>query len=378
MGCTSSSAADHNATSSKASESSAPKTTTSKATTKAPAAASASTARKAPPNTPHTFESHYVKGQVLGEGAYSQAVICTNKFDPTKKHACKITRKAGLQSADDIASIVGEIEILKKLNHPSIVGFIDNFEDADCYYVILELMQGGELFDRIVQKTQYNEGEARDIFIVIMRGLKFLHDNNIVHRDLKPENLLMLNDRDDTAVKIADFGFAKIANGLNLTTQCGSPGYVAPEILMRMKYGKPVDMWAMGVITYILLAGYAPFNDEGNQQKLFEKIKKAQYDFDPEYWGHITREAKDLIRGMLTLDPARRLTVDQALTHPWVGITAEQLRRINLDANLKELKKFNANRKFKAAAKAVIAINKMNSLIGKPKGSLTPNPVADK
>ena len=136
-------------------------------------------------------------------------------------------------------------------------------------------------------------------------------------------------------------------------------------------------MWAMGVITYILLAGYAPFNDEGNQQKLFEKIKKAQYEFDPEYWGHVTREAKDLIRGMLTLDPARRLTVDQALTHPWVGITAEELRRINLDANLKELKKFNANRKFKAAAKAVIAINKMNNLIGKPRGSMTPNPVAD-
>ena len=213
------------------------KATTSKVPTKAPAAASATASKKAPANTPHTFESHYVRGQVLGEGAYSQAVTCTNKFDPSKKYACKITRKAGLQSAEDIASIVGEIEILKKLHHQSIVGFIDNFEDTDSYYVILELMQGGELFDRIVQKTQYNEGEARDIFIVIMKGLKFVHDNNIVHRDLKPENLLMLNDHDDAAVKIADFCFAKICNGLNLTTQCGSPGYVAPEILMRMKYG---------------------------------------------------------------------------------------------------------------------------------------------
>jgi calcium/calmodulin-dependent protein kinase I len=194
---------------------------------------------------PHTFEARYTSGKVLGEGAFSKAVEVTGKFDRTK-YACKITKKAELQSEEDVIAITGEIEILKKLNHPSIVGCVDNFEDADYFYVILDLMQGGELFDRIVQKTHYNEAEARNLFITITRGIKFLHDNNIVHRDLKPENLLMENTTDDTKVKIADFGFAKIANGFSLSTMCGSPGYVAPEILTKKKYGTPVDMWAMG------------------------------------------------------------------------------------------------------------------------------------
>jgi calcium/calmodulin-dependent protein kinase I len=188
------------------------------------------------PNVPHTFDARYNKGKVLGEGAFSQAIECTGKFD-SLKYACKITKKELLQSEEDIVAITGEIEILKKLNHPSIVGCIDNFEDAEHFYVILDLMQGGELFDRIVQKAHYNEAEARNLFITITRGIKFLHDNNIVHRDLKPENLLMENSVDDTKVKIADFGFAKIANGLRLSTMCGSPGYVAPEILKKMKYG---------------------------------------------------------------------------------------------------------------------------------------------
>jgi calcium/calmodulin-dependent protein kinase I len=139
-------------------------------------------------------------------------------------------------------------------------------------------------------------------------------------------------------------------------------------------------MWAMGVITFILLGGYSPFSDDGNQQKMFEKIKKGEFAFDPEYWNHISKQAKDLIRGLLTVNPADRLTADGALTHPWVGLTVEELSRINLDANLKEFKKFNANRKFKAAAKAVIAVNKMSRLIGRASdksSDMTPNPAAD-
>lgn len=146
-----------------------------------------------------------------------------------------------------------------------------------------------------------------------------------------------------------------------------------------------MDMWALGVITFILLAGYPPFHDDGDQAALFRRIKRAEYTFDLEYWSDITNEAKDLIRGLLTIDPAKRLTADQALTHKWVGITEDDLSRINLDANLRELKKFNANRKFKAAAKAVMAVNKLNHIMGKAhsgKGTspsaLTPNPVAQK
>jgi serine/threonine protein kinase len=204
-------------------------------------AAAAAAAKK--PDIPHTFDARYTRGKVLGSGAFSEAIECTSKIaKQDKKYACKITRKQD-QSPEDLEALQGEIEILKKLNHPSIVGFVDNFEDNDNLYVVLELMQGGELFDRIVQRTQYSEKEARDLFIVITRGIKFLHDHHIAHRDLKPENLLMESEVDDIKVKIADFGFAKISStGTSLTTMCGSPGYVAPEILNRQPYGEAIPL----------------------------------------------------------------------------------------------------------------------------------------
>jgi serine/threonine protein kinase len=184
----------------------------------------------------HKFDLHYKRGRVLGSGGYSTAVEAFSRIHPGKKVAAKITQKGNL-SEEDLLSIESEIVLLKEIDHPNVVKYIDNFEDSENFYVCLELLEGGELFDRIVEKSQYDEGEARDLFVTIIRAIKYLHDRNIVHRDLKPENLLMSNMDDDTAVKIADFGFAKKADGLNLTTQCGSPGYVAPEILKKKKYG---------------------------------------------------------------------------------------------------------------------------------------------
>jgi calcium/calmodulin-dependent protein kinase I len=182
------------------------------------------------------FDDYYTQGKILGSGGYSTAVESINKATGAVV-AAKITKKRQL-AEDDIASLKSEISILKSLDHPDIIKYIDDFEDDDNFYVCLELMCGGELFDRIVKKLQYSEGEARDLITPIITAIKHLHDNNIVHRDLKPENLLMSSLTDDTSVKIADFGFAKIANGFSLGTQCGSPGYVAPEILTKNKYGK--------------------------------------------------------------------------------------------------------------------------------------------
>jgi calcium/calmodulin-dependent protein kinase I len=163
-------------------------------------------------------------------------------------------------------------------------------------------------------------------------------------------------------VKIADFGFAKKVKTPNsLTTQCGTPGYVAPEILEGVPYGTQVDMWSLGVIVFILLGGYPPFI-ENNQRELFRKIRKAQYEFHEEYWGQVSQEAKDLIKGLLTVNRDKRLTSTQALKDKWILAGDDVLAANDLGVNLNEFKKFNGKRKFKAAVKTVMAANKFNSL----------------
>ena len=311
-------------------------------------------------NLPHTLQARYKLGEQIGEGGYSVVRVGTSTIDK-KKVAVKIVKRQGL-SQEDEESLRSEVEILLKLRHPNIVQAFDFFEEVPQFYVILEYIDGGELFDRIVKKTFYNEKEARDLVFIVLTAIKYLHDKNIVHRDLKPENLLLTSKSDDANIKIADFGFATKVDGLSLTAQLGTPGYIAPEILTKKPYGKPVDMWSFGVILYILLGGYPPFHDE-NQKRLFTKIRNGDYQFHPEYWGGVSEEAKDLIRGLLTVDMKRRLTVDQALAHPWLKRSAEDLAARNLDANLAELRKYQATKKFRAGVKAVMAINRMRNLI---------------
>jgi calcium/calmodulin-dependent protein kinase I len=204
--------------------------------------------------------------------------------------------------------------------------------------------------------------------------------------DLKPENLLLTSKSDDANLKIADFGFAiRTGNGNMLSTQCGTPGYIAPEILENKPYGKltylcslpekltfdvtilgkAVDMWSIGVITYILLGGYPPFHDD-NMRNLFKKIRKGDFVFHPEYWKNVSEDAKALIRGLLTVDVNKRLTADDVLKHSWLQTDDAVLAAINLDSNLAEFRKFHATRKFRSAAKAVIAINRMKALLGTP------------
>lgn len=230
------------------------------------------------------------------------------------------------------------------------------------YFSVLHVIEGGELFDRIVSKTFYSELEARDVVFTLLSAIDYCHSRDIVHRDLKPENLLLASTDDDSAIKLADFGFAAKAVGNSLRTQCGTPGYVAPEILMDKPHGKPVDMWSIGVICYILLGGYPPFHDE-NQKNLFRLIKAAKYEFHPEYWSNVSDEAKDLIRNLLTLDVNKRLTVKQALAHPWVQASAAVLGGRNLGSNLKTLRRYNARRKLRAGIKAVMAANRMKQML---------------
>lgn len=248
------------------------------------------------------------------------------------------------------------------MNHAHIINLFETFDESTYYYLITELMLGGELFDRIVTKTFYNEKEARDVCKTLFQALGYCHSRGVAHRDLKPENLLLVSRTDDKNIKIADFGFAKkVTSSKCLLTQCGTPGYVAPEILHGVPYGVKADMWSLGVIAYILLGGYPPFIEQ-NQRELFKKIKRGSYEFHPEYWGQISREAKDLIAGLLTVDPDKRLSAEGALRSPWITGSDEMLAGKDLGVNLDQFRRYNAKRKVRQAVLTLMATNKITSL----------------
>lgn len=236
------------------------------------------------------------------------------------------------------------------------------FEEGQEFYIVTELVQGGELFDRIVSKSHYTEKECRDLIKVLLVTLEYMHASNVVHRDLKPENLLLTSDSNDTNIKIADFGFAKKISDLQpQEVACGTPGYVAPEILRGDLYGAEVDIWSLGVITYVLLAGYPPFYDD-DTRKLFRKIKEARYYFHEDYWSGISPEAIDLIKKMICLDQKERWTATQLLRHPWMEVQDDLLAGKDITSTLVEMKRFNARRKLKAAANTIITLNRMKKM----------------
>eukprot|EP00549_Striatella_unipunctata_P015666 CAMPEP_0118677192 /NCGR_PEP_ID=MMETSP0800-20121206/2488_1 /TAXON_ID=210618 ORGANISM="Striatella unipunctata, Strain CCMP2910" /NCGR_SAMPLE_ID=MMETSP0800 /ASSEMBLY_ACC=CAM_ASM_000638 /LENGTH=387 /DNA_ID=CAMNT_0006572833 /DNA_START=116 /DNA_END=1279 /DNA_ORIENTATION=- len=311
-------------------------------------------------NSGKPFNELYKLGKPLGEGAFS-VVREGGHRQSGRTYAIKIVTKSKLTFEDEVA-LKDEIAVLKELDHKHIIRLYDVFVEPQYYHLVTEMMVGGELFDRIVAKSYYNEKEARDVCKILFQAINYCHSKKVAHRDLKPENLLLTSATDDSDLKIADFGFAKkVVQPNSLTTQCGTPGYVAPEILEGRPYDQKADMWSLGVIVYILLGGYPPFIEQ-NQRELFRKIKRGQYEFHPEYWGQVSVEAKDLIASLLTVNPDRRLSAEDALKNTWILGDDSMLAGKDLGVNLAEFKKFNARRKFKGAVKAVMGINKMTSL----------------
>lgn len=307
------------------------------------------------------FEKEYTLTSVLGSGAFSTVRMGVQR-STGDKFAVKCVTKSEL-TKDDREALLVEIDILKAMDHPGIIGFFDHFDEQKYHYLVLENMTGGELFDRIVAKKFYTEYEARECIKCILSALNYIHKGKIAHRDLKPENLLLATLENDNDVKIADFGFAKKCSGPNvLTTQCGTPGYVAPEILEGAKYDYSADMWSIGVIMYIIIGGYPPFYED-NQALLFKKIKKGDYEFHPEFWADISDDAKDLISRCITVNPKKRITCADAVQHAWMGRDKRILSGQDLTKNLQEFKRFNAKRKFKAGVRTVMAHNKMKSLM---------------
>jgi len=280
----------------------------------------------------------YELGDVIGEGGFSVVYRAKRKKDGAVYAVKKITKK---EEDVDVDLLKREIYIMKKLNHPNVLKLYEVFEDEEYFWLVLELVDGSELFDKIVDRGNYSEKDAANIVKQIVKAVKYLHQNTIVHRDLKPENLLSQGEGDDEIVKVADFGFAKNFSEEELGTSCGSPGYVAPEVLTEDTYTNAVDMWSVGVIIYILLSGYPPFYDEA-PKKIFEKITNVKYDFDDPAWENVSDSAKDLITKLLVKDPKERLSAEQCLKHPWLTGGADNT---DVGESLVRLREYNKNRK---------------------------------
>ncbi|KAL7867713.1 hypothetical protein SRHO_G00090970 [Serrasalmus rhombeus] len=304
--------------------------------------------------------------EILGTGAFSEVVLAREKTTG-KMYAVKCIPKKALRGKE--SSIENEIAVLRKIKHENIVALEDIYESPDHLYLIMQLVSGGELFDRIVERGFYTEQDASDLIKQVLNGVNYLHSLGIVHRDLKPENLLYFN-QDESKIMISDFGLSKMEGAANdiMSTACGTPGYVAPEVLAQKPYSKAVDCWSIGVIAYILLCGYPPFYDE-NDSKLFEQILKADYEFDSPYWDDISDSAKDFISNLMQKNPEKRFTCDEALQHPWIaGDTA--LRKNIHESVSRQMKKNFAKAKWRQAFNAAAVIRHMKRLqLGSSLGS---------
>lgn len=294
----------------------------------------------------HGLENYQLKTK-LGDGAFSKVYEAV-KLSTNEKVAIKIVNKSELSSQQK-ASVLKEVQIMRTLDHPSIIKLLDYIETKEHYFLILELCEGGEIFHQIVRLTYFSEELSRHCIRQVAEGIRYLHEEKgVVHRDIKPENLLFVpipfkeretplppldydEPKEDEGqftegvggggighVKIADFGLSKVVWDQQTMTPCGTVGYTAPEIVKDQRYSKSVDMWALGCVLYTLLCGFPPFYDE-SIKVLTEKVAKGQYTFLSPWWDSISDGAKDLIENLLCVDPEKRFTIIEFLEHPWMN-----------------------------------------------------------
>jgi len=290
------------------------------------------------------FLSKYALKDEIGKGAFSTVYKAISKSG--EEVAVKVIDKKEAGSQQDERRLRTEIDILTRVKHQNIVCLRDIFEDPNHLYIVMELISGGELFDKIVERGSFSEKETSELVSKILSAVEYLHSNGIAHRDLKPENLL-LKAGDITEVMLSDFGLSKIiGEDTMMQTACGTPYYVAPEVLSATGYGPEVDLWSVGVITYLILCGFPPFYGD-SLPEVFEQIMKAEYDFPEPYWNDISKEAKDFIGRLLVVDPKKRYNATQALEHVWI-------KKGGADVNLNmkvALTKYNSTRKLQSQTK---------------------------
>jgi len=316
---------------------------------------------------------YYDLGEELGSGAFSVVVKARHK-----KTEEVVAIKQVARDQTDQEEMYNELSIMSQLSHPNLVTFREIFETPERFYVVLELVTGGELFDRIIELQRYSEKEAAHVLYQALSGLKHMHDLKIAHRDLKPENLLLSSKEHNANVKLADFGFAtKLSHDNELLQLVGTPPYFAPELsLLRDEsimdgYGRPVDIWALGVILYILLSGIHPFQI-ADEELMLDNIQNAKWDWVGPNWSRISADAKDLIKNMMNKDAVKRFTVDQCLSHRWLQGAAPTEDLGNVTEAIKMLQ---AKKRLKGAMQAIAAQQKMKRLLAlrppQPKKKLT-------
>ncbi|KAF2459295.1 putative calcium/calmodulin dependent protein kinase [Lineolata rhizophorae] len=304
----------------------------------------------------------YKTGKTLGAGSYSVVKECVH-IETGRYYAAKVINKRLMAGREHM--VRNEIAVLKKVSmgHRNILTLVDYFETMNNLYLVTDLALGGELFDRICRKGSYFESDAADLVRATLSAVAYLHDHGIVHRDLKPENLLFRTPEDNADLLIADFGLSRIMDEEQfhvLTTTCGTPGYMAPEIFKKSGHGKPVDIWAIGVITYFLLCGYTPFDRESNLEEM-QAILVADYSFTPlEYWRGVSATARDFIRRCLTIEPTARMTAHDALSHAWIAASDTDAQG-HEDLLPVVKKNFNARRTLHAAIDTIRAINQLRA-----------------
>ena len=262
-----------------------------------------------------TFAQSYKCGRILGSGTYSVVRIARH-LESQKQYAVKCISKKTLKEVE-LHAILEEVKIMQELEHENLVPLIDYFNEDSGLYIVTPLCTGGELFDVLIKRECYTELDARKLMHKLASAISYLHSEGIVHRDLKPENILMKSTAPDSQVMIADFGFAKSTAGGLHDTACGTPGYIAPEIIHGKAYGTEVDCWSLGVILFILLCGYPPFPGE-NHAEILRRVAVADYNFNSPYWENVTAEAKDLVSKLLQPEPELRLTAQGVMEHPWM------------------------------------------------------------
>lgn len=269
-------------------------------------------------------EDKYELGQELGRGGFSIVREGKNRVNG-EKVAVKFIEKKFVDQ-EELKLLQREIDIMARVQHRNVLRLFEIFDTDHKLSLVMELVNGGELFYKIVDKGSYSEVEARDIVRQLVEGVDYLHNQGIAHRDLKPENLLCSETEEGVVIKIADFGLSKAFSGESaLETSCGTPDYAAPEVLrMDGAYDKGVDLWSIGVITYVLLCGFPPFYGK-SQAQLFEKILNADFDFPEPEWTQISAEAKDFINHLLVLDVKLRYNTKQCLDHPWLKALASSM-----------------------------------------------------
>mmetsp|Transcript_26104 Transcript_26104/g.41133 ORF Transcript_26104/g.41133 Transcript_26104/m.41133 type:complete len:388 (-) Transcript_26104:150-1313(-) len=297
---------------------------------------------------------YHIDRQVLGSGHYGSVRECIDRVTG-QRCAVKSIRKS--DPAVKPVDLAREIALLKEMKHRSIIRLADVHEDAEYVHLVTDLCEGGELFDRIIEKCDddngtacFSEDEAAKIIYQILTAVSYMHTRGVVHRDLKPENVLYETADEDSPIKVIDFGLSREhREGFEppMSTVVGTPYYIAPEVL-KGRYGKSCDLWSVGVISYILLCGYPPFNGANNNE-VHAAVQRGRYRFPSAEWSGTSREAKDFIRRVLQKDPRKRMNAEHALNHPW--IVQWIANHGNVDTNARE--NIEDDRQYISSAKSV-------------------------